>query len=161
LAPHPQTPRRGLSKVVAFAVIFLIVCCVVGRLRHLGQDAIENDPRFPNKALPYLSHFQPDGRVFNEFLWGGYLIWHDRQIPVFIDSRVDIFEYNGTFKDYLDIVHLKDSIAILDKHDIKYVLFEKDAPLTYLLKTSCEWKVDYEDGTAILLERIKPLPATK
>ena len=149
-------PRRPLSPLVGAATVFLILCCVVGRVRNQEKSATENDARFPNKALPYLSAFHPNGRVFNEFLWGGFLIWHDRHIPVFIDSRVDIFEYNGTFKDYLDIVRLKDSIALLNKYDIKYVLFEKDAPLTYLLKTTHQWKVDYEDGTTTLLERTSP-----
>ena len=107
----------------------------------------EGDARFPTQALPYLANFKPQGKVYNDFLWGGYLIWYERQIPVFVDSRVDIFEYNGTFKDYLDVIHLKDSIEILNKHDIQYVLFEKDAPLVYLLKATRDWKVDYEDKT--------------
>jgi hypothetical protein len=156
MAPRPLAQHRGVSPLVAGAVVFLILCCIVGRVRHPEPGATENDARFPNKALLYLSHFQPQGKVFNEFLWGGFLIWNDHQIPVFIDSRVDIFEYNGTFKDYLDVVRLKDSIALLNKYDIQYVLFEKDAPLTYLLKTTHEWKVDYEDDTTTLLERTNP-----
>ena len=117
--------------------------------------------RFPSKALPYLSTFHPEGRVFNEFLWGGFLIWNAPHIPVFIDSRVDIFEYNGTFKDYLDITHLNNSIALLEKYQIRYVLFERNSPLVYLLKTSHAWKVDYEDGTTSFLERIAPLKAVR
>jgi hypothetical protein len=159
LAPPSLAPRRSMSPLIAGAVVFLIVCCIVGRLRNPEPAADNNDPRFPDKAVPYLSHFQPRGKVFNEFLWGGFLIWHARQIPVFIDSRVDIFEYNGTFKDYLDIIRLKNSLALLNKYDIQYVLFEKDAPLTYLLKTSREWKVDYEDDTTTMLERIVPQKA--
>ena len=40
-------------------------------------------------------------RCCNDCLWGGYLIWNVRDIPVFIDSRIDIYEYNGVFADYL------------------------------------------------------------
>ena len=72
---------------------------------------------------------------------------------MFIDSRVDIFEYNGTLRDYLDVIHLKDSLAVLDKYSIRYVLFERDAPLPYLLKATNRWKIDYEDETTTLLER--------
>jgi hypothetical protein len=76
-----------------------------------------------------------------------------------VDSRVDIFEYNGTFKDYLDIVHLKQPIELLDRHQIRYVLFEKDTPLVYLLQRAGGWKVDYEKGDVIVLERVGPCPA--
>jgi len=151
-SPSPA-PRRGLSPIVAAALIFLIGCCIAGRLRTPDPSAPDSEARFPVKALPYLSSFHPAGNVFNEFTWGGFLEWHEHQIPVFIDSRVDIFEYNGTFKDYLDIIHLKDSMALLDKHAIRYVLFGRDTPLVYLLKTSQQWKVDYEDQTTTLLER--------
>jgi hypothetical protein len=161
MAPPALAPRRGLSPLIAGALAFLLTCCIVGRVRHPGPDVTQNDARFPNKALPYLAHFQPKGRVFNEFLWGGFLVWNDPQIPVFIDSRVDIFEYNGTLRDYLDIIRPKSSIELFNKYDIQYVLFEKDAPLTYWLKTTHEWKVDYEDETTTLLERITPQKATK
>jgi hypothetical protein len=160
VSPNP-VPRRPLSPMISAALVFVIFSCVVGRLRNPEQSVTDGDARFPDKALPYLDNFHPKGNVFNDFLWGGFLIWHERQIPVFVDSRVDIFEYNGTFKDYLDIVHLKDSIELLNKHDIQYVLFEKDAPLVYLLKATRDWKVDYEDKTTIVLERIVPQATSK
>jgi hypothetical protein len=161
LVSSSAAPRRPLSPMIAVALVFVMFCCVVGRLRNPEQSVTEGDTHFPDHALPYLDNFHPDGKVLNDFLWGGYLIWHERQIPVFVDSRVDIFEYNGTFKDYLDIIHLKDSIDLLNKHNIQYVLFEKDAPLVYLLKSTRDWKVDYEDKTTILLERITPQTMSK
>jgi hypothetical protein len=91
--------------------------------------------------------------VLNDYLWGGYLIWNARQIPVFIDSRVDIFEYNGVFADYLDLIGLRNSLAVLDKYNIRYVLFRKDSPLAYLLMHTSGWKTRYTDSTAVLLER--------
>jgi hypothetical protein len=112
-----------------------------------------DESKFPVQALPFLRGFHPRGSVFNEYLWGGFLEWNVRQIPVMIDPRADIFEYNGTFKDYLDAVHLKDTRAILDRYRIRYVLFERDAPLVTLLRQTPEWTVDYEDTTTILLER--------
>src|ERR1700733_245332 len=133
-ATRTAAQRRSLSPLVAGALLFLVACAVVGKLKAPNQITTNNDTRYPNKALPFLDNFHPDGNLFNEFTWGGFLIWHEHQIPVFMDSRVDIFEYNGTFKDYLDIAHLKDSIALLNKHEIKYVLFPKDAQLITLLQ---------------------------
>jgi hypothetical protein len=149
-------PPRPLSPLIAMASLFMIACLAVGRVRTINLADTNNDERYPNKALSFLSSFHPTGNVFNEYIWGGFLIWHEPHIPVFVDSRVDIFEYNGAFKDYLDIEHLDNSIALLEKHNIKYVLFERKSPLVYLLKTSQTWKVDYEDATTTLLERTTP-----
>ena len=107
-------------------------------------------------AQKYLQSFHPRGNVFNDYLWGGYLIWNVRQVPVFIDSRVDVFERNGVLADYLHAIRIEDSLQILDKYSIQYVLFENHRPLTYLLRHTPGWKVDYEDNTAILFERISP-----
>ena len=108
---------------------------------------------YPVAALSHLNSIPSGARVLNDYDWGGYLIWNARQIPVFVDSRVDIFEYSGIFADYLDIMGLKNSLELLRKHNIRYVLFAREKPLTYLLRNSRGWKVMYEDNVAVLLER--------
>jgi hypothetical protein len=136
----------------ALLLLFLVPTVV----RHWpSATTLENAgaARFPVRAAEYLSAMQPRGRVFNEFLWGGFLIWNDRQIPVMIDSRVDIFEYQGVFADYLDAVRLKDTFAVFDKYGIRYVVFPRETPLVYVLEHSPGWKIDYEDGTTAVLER--------
>ncbi|MHB1506354.1 MAG: hypothetical protein ACYCVA_06650, partial [Sulfobacillus sp.] len=113
---------------------------------------------YPDDAtLTYLQNFHPRGNVFNDYLWGGYLIWNVRQVPVFIDSRVDVFERNGVLADYLRAIRIEDSLQVFDKYSIQYVLFENHRPLSYLLQHTPGWKVDYQDKTAILFERTKPL----
>ncbi len=107
-------------------------------------------------AQKYLQNFHPRGNVFNDYLWGGYLIWNVRQVPVFIDSRMDVFERNGVLADYLHAVRIENTLQILDKYSIQYVLFENDRPLTYLLRHTAGWKVDYEDTNTVLFERIPP-----
>jgi hypothetical protein len=116
----------------------------------LMRDTIQS---YPVKALNYLQHFQPQGRVFNDCLWGGYLIWNVRNIPVFIDSRIDIYEYNGVFADYLDAMGVKNTLEILDKYHVRYVLYRQESGVAYLLLHNSEWKARYQDGTTVLLER--------
>ena len=108
---------------------------------------------YPDAALTYLQNFHPRGNVFNDYLWGGYMIWNVRQVPVFIDSRVDVFERNGVLADYLHAIRIEDSLQILDKYSIQYVLFENHRPLSYLLQHTPGWKVDYQDKTTVLFER--------
>jgi hypothetical protein len=146
--------RREIDKPALNAAFMLAIVlgCVLRFPSHeyLWRDTVRN---YPVQALNYLQQFQPKGRVFNDCLWGGYLIWNARHIPVFIDSRIDIFEYNGVFADYLDAMGGKNTLEVLDKYRIRYVLYQQESPLAYLLMHNAGWKVDYRDGTAVLLER--------
>ena len=111
---------------------------------------------YPVKAGAYLQHFRPSGPVFNDFQWGGYLIWEQRHIPVFIDSRIDIYEYNGVFPDFLRAIRGRDSLEVLKKYGIRYVLYRRDSALAYLMMHTPGWVIDYQDETTVLLERIEP-----
>lgn len=150
LAPYrPEIDKIGLNAALMIAIV---LGCILRfpRPEYLWRDTVRN---YPVKALSYLQQFHPEGRVFNDCLWGGYLIWNARHIPVFIDSRIDIFEYNGVFADYLDAMGGKNTLEILDKYNIRYVLYSRESTVAYLLMHNPGWKIDYQDGTAVLLER--------
>lgn len=138
------------------SIIVLCVAAICVRFPKNRQLLRAESTQYPVDAETYLAHLHPDGNVLNDYLWGGYMVWNVRQIPVFIDSRVDIFEYNGIFKDYLDLTQLRGTFGILDKYSIQYVLFSKHSPVSYLLKHSKGWKIDYQDKTTILFERADP-----
>ena len=95
----------------------------------------------------------PQGPMLNFYLWGGYLNWRDPSVKIFLDSRVDIFEYTGVLRDYLDLLALKQPESLLDKYRIRYVLFPPGEPLTYVLEHDAGWKVLYRDKISVLLER--------
>ena len=136
----------------AILIVTMVAACIwrVPSDKLLWRDTVRD---YPAKALPYLQGLHARGRVFNDYLWGGYLIWNVRDVPVFIDSRVDIFEYKGVFRDYLDVLDMKDTLAILKKYDVRYVLFRRQSPLAYLLSHTPGWKQTYVDETAVLFER--------
>ena len=151
---EPDQPKHRQTRPLLNAALLLVLLgSIVSRLRHQDPADHRLEDLFPARALAYLAASPPQGRVFNEFLWGGYLIWNVPKLPVFIDSRVDIFEYNGAFRDYLDIIRMRNSLALLDKYKIRYVLYEKESPLVYLLQHTGGWHTDYKDSRVILLER--------
>jgi hypothetical protein len=155
LGPARNDPNRPLLNfALLIAVAGLFVLQFPKKLQPLDAGAA----KFPVKALPFLRAFHPEGNFFADYLWGGWFIWNVPQIPDMLDSRVDIFEYNGTFKDYLDLIQLRNTLGILDKYHIRYVFFAKDSPVAYLLTQTHAWKVDYQDDTAVLFERISPTP---
>jgi len=135
----------------------LVVCGLLATMVHYWptsrelQQSIERD--YPTKVLPYLKGHPPEAPVLNFYLWGGYLGWSDNDMKVFIDSRVDIFEYEGVLKDYLDLLKGQTGNTILDKYKIRYVLFPQGETLTYVLQHDPEWTVRYSDDISVLLER--------
>ncbi len=148
-AYRPAIDKTRLNALIILAILAGCLWRFPSR-DYLLRDTVRD---YPVKALPYLQNFHPQGRVFNDCLWGGYLIWNARNIPVFIDSRIDIYEYSGVFADYLDAMGIKNTLEVLDKYNIRYVLYKQDSPVAYLLMHNTGWKTDYQDGTTVLLER--------
>ena len=132
---------------------FVMLCVVYSRARSAAPIASTTEQAFPSGAVAYIAKHPLQGRLLNDYTWGGYLIWTVRQVPVFIDPRADIFEWNGTFRDYLDITHLNNTLALLDHYHIRYLLMSPEDPLVYLLEHVSGWKVDFQDRRSILLER--------
>lgn len=111
---------------------------------------------FPQRALPELERCCTQRHLFNSYYLGGYLIWNAPKVPIFIDTRGDIFASHGVLSDYLNAMDLHDSLAILDKYQIEAVLLPPSAALVYLLKHTPGWHVQFEDATATLLIRSAP-----
>jgi hypothetical protein len=94
------------------------------------------------------------GRVFHEWVWGGYLIWHAPELKVFIDGRGE--PYGSVFKDYLSAISNQNPQAVLDKYQVEYVLMPTDSPLAKFLESSPKWTVRYSDETSVLFHRSPP-----
>jgi len=139
------------------AVIVLIFGWI--GFRYPSAEKVQNglNDGFPARSVEYLREHNIRDHVLAAYLWGGYLERNYREMPVFIDSRVDIFEYNGTLKDYLDITTMKEPLALLDKYRIEYVYFPPKDPLPYLLRNTGNWEPIYEDKVSVLLKRKTPL----
>jgi hypothetical protein len=121
-----------------------------------SQASLENtrDKAFPTQALGFvMSHGLAGERMFNYYGWGGYLAWAQPEVKTFIDSRTDIFEYTGVLKDYLDATGLKDTLNVLDRRQVQWVLFPSQDPLSYFLAHTDNWRVVYNDGVAEIFER--------
>ena len=112
------------------------------------------DAVYPRAALEFMDRQHIQGRLFNQYGWGGFIEWYAPQYKTFIDGRADIFIYNGTFRDFLAATALSNSEEIMDKYKIDYVLIPPTGPLTYFLQHSPRWQQVYSDQVAALFQRI-------
>lgn len=145
-----DTPR-----VNAFAIALMIVGVVHYWPRQEQLQSLVGE-QYPIEAVSYLQAHPPDGPVLNFYLWGGYVNWRDPKVKIFLDSRVDIFEYSGVLRDYLDMLALSRPEPLLEKYKVRYVLFPPSEPLTYVLERDPKWRVLYRDQISTLFEKTDP-----
>lgn len=153
--PTPGSDAKGdehpaLNWVLLVMMVFALIRTVPSERRL--EAVIDHD--FPRAALAFMHDRRLEGRLFNAYDFGGFIEWNAPSIRTFADGRTDIFVYNGVFDDYLSIVLLRNSLALLDRYGIQYVLYQPGAPLTYLLDHSADWRLLYSDATARLYERV-------
>ena len=158
--PQDETPKTNMVVLAACIAVMVFFWPREAKVRKSIEET------YPSGAVAYMKTHPPQGNVVNFYLWGGYLGYHDPAFKDFVDSRVDIFEYAGVLKDYLDLLgadmeqHRPDTI--FDKYHVRYVLFPPSdsknqllsaGELVYVLEHDPRWKTVYKDQVAVLMEK--------
>lgn len=167
---------------------FLSTCLILSTISLSASTYIKKDPfagfcdSYPCGAVDFLQknikydHYQ----IFNEYSWGGYLIWVYPEKPLFIDGRLPQASFAGkTFvEEYQDFFKKNiDKGEKLSEYGIKLILlrandepidvgkFEKFflrindnklIPNNYLkeyLDKSSDWQIVYRDDVSVIYAR--------
>jgi hypothetical protein len=93
------------------------------------------------------------GRLFHEFIWGGYLLWAWPEQKVFIDGGSDF--YGGDLlRAHRHVVNIQPGWAdSLDVWRIDLVLVPTLGPMGAELAREPGWRVWQADSTATLFQR--------
>jgi hypothetical protein len=146
--------KYGLN--LAIMVLLAIVAARFMPRRTELETVVAKD--YPVAAVEYLrQHPMPTG-MFNEYGFGGYLIWQlGPQHKVFIDGRADMYEYSGVFQDYMSIINLDlNALSLLRRYNIQSCLIGRRSALATLLAASPEWKPIYTDDLSEIFVRSRP-----
>ena len=79
-----------------------------------------------------------DVRLYNEYNYGSYLLY--RGIPVFIDSRCDLYapEYNGGQDIFMDFIESSNISKWFEdtfkKYDITHIILYKNSKMNMIIK---------------------------
>jgi hypothetical protein len=153
-----QTHHR-MSKLAfnaAIAVVLIVSVCVQVRRVVLSQPDSEA-ATFPAAAVSFLREHRPPGPLFNDYNWGGYLIWKlypaDR---VFIDGRADL--YGDEFMDQYSATYnlTGDWQRTLNRWQIASVMVPSQSALATALPATGSWKPVFRDPLAVVLARVAP-----
>jgi hypothetical protein len=108
------------------------------------------EKRHPIAAVQAAKESDISGPVFNEYSFGGYLIFSG--IPAFIDGRADMYGDKFT-KRYLEAFKLPHSNrleALLEEHRVHWTLLPPRSPAVDYLDTRPGWRRAYADDTAVV-----------
>lgn len=109
-------------------------------------------------AKNYLKAHPSDGRVINDMLFGGYLIYALPQAQVYIDDRCELYGDEFLLR-YVDLV--KNPAKIEEEaatRGINLALVKSDSRMAAYLSASENWTMLHRDGTAALFLRTPPTP---
>ncbi len=114
---------KSLGNIIFFGLI-LLVLAGAGLYQRTGKHlwqrvALGWKPRMSSDKGPgFLKQNMGDGKLFNDFDIGGYLLW--KGIPVFIDGRVGPYLGTDVFGDYYKIFY--GNLRLLDKYHVDWII---------------------------------------
>jgi hypothetical protein len=121
-----------------------------------GVSVVPNrfDPKaFPVQAVAKARAAGLQGRMYNNFIWGGYLLLDWPEQRVFIDGGTDHYG-EKLFNEWINVWNLEPKWReILKTWDISLALVPPDSRLADELRRDHGWTEWYRDSTAVILRR--------
>jgi len=135
---------------------------VVGGVLFAGQQKESFRAEFPKLRFPVAACTAADSelagrRIFTSDQWADYLIYrYYPKLKVFIDGRSDFYgpELGNEYLRAMNSHYQWEEI--FERHDFDLALLPTEWPLSTTIKTHPDWKVKYDDGKALLLEKVRP-----
>lgn len=181
----------SLNKKNFFINCYLVIVILMATASFLIRANYTNDPftsplfckSFPCQAIEFMKNNSEFGnpKIFNNYGWGGYMIWAWPEKKLFIDGRLPQYKYRGhtllqEYYDFFDeeilernlklhktkLVHLKIQKPIklnwVDKYimglDEEKINNQKNNLKDYL-KNSSEWNLIYNDKISLVYVKNK------
>ena len=108
----------------------------------------------PVKAVEFIRRAGLSGRMLNEYVYGGYLIWALPEHKVFMDGRADVYEWTGVLDEFGDWAMLRvDPRILLDKYRVDFCLLSRNAPMSRVLPYLPGWKMVYSDEMSMIFAK--------
>ena len=157
LAAAFRGPREERLSAQPVAVAAGTACAIAAAVNGMGitADSLRAHlrHRYPVDAADFIASQELKGRMYNDFNWGGYLMWRLPEQKVSIDGRTHVYseEY---FLHSLRVWRAEPGW----EHDPEllasgFVLGSQGMPLTASLKRDPRFRLAYEDGTSAVFVR--------
>jgi hypothetical protein len=152
-----STKKTVLANLAILSLAFIAGIAFVTTT--LSKQEISEKEVFPVAAVNWIRENRPEGRIFNTYGWGGYLIWNlYPDYPVFIDGRADVYGDN-IMQEYMKIHNaIPGWEGKLQEAGVNIALVETGSPIFNALNNSPEWSLALKDKIqALFIRNTKPL----
>ena len=161
----PEGCKKAIDKMTTITGMIVTICLVltisVIQYKPKMKNHFIDENSYPVEAATYiLENLDINNiKLYNEYNYGSYLIF--RGIPVFIDSRADLYapEFNPgveVFNDYMNLsgMNIDNVEEKLDEYGITHMLMYKKSKLRRFVEQNTEkYNLLYEDDNFCLFER--------
>jgi len=155
LATPMDDASKGRRLLNGGAATILILACLGWAALQLSPKRSQDHLRslLPLAAFAALKELHPTGLLFNDYNWGGYVLWDlYPDYPSFVDGRTDVFTPQ-IFEDYVRLWNAQPGWeALLENYGADIVFLPPQAPLTVALDHAM-WDESYRDEAAVILLR--------
>jgi hypothetical protein len=146
---------RGVAVTSALLVCFLILISVQTRFNERELDRAVS-LEYPVDAVNFLRRNPFPGPLYNDFGWGGFLIWYMPDHAVSIDGRTDLYG------DEMDLMSLKSVSGDYQSdpflREAGVILLPKETPLSQLLINDQRFKLVFQNPISVVFVRNENLP---
>jgi hypothetical protein len=154
-----QAPRRMPAVAVPGILLAVLGLLWAGTmLFHVNESRLQAGlaAEYPVAAVQTVRQRGLNGPVFNDFDWGGYLIWSLPGLPVSIDGRTALYGNDRVARNVATWNGKPDWAADPDLASARVVIGHTQLPLTQLLRQHADFKLVYEDKLAAVFVRTAP-----
>lgn len=155
--------KRAASIIGVLIISILTLCLTYYFAKDKVDDKYIDESSYPVQACDYILKNIDLGkaRFYNEYNYGSYMLF--RGIPVFIDSRADLYapEFSGKSDDiFMDFIETS-GIAkfyedIFKKYDITHVITYENSKMNMIIEKTKDpnYKQLYKDDYFVVYERL-------
>jgi len=159
LATRSGAPPSGLNGVLLALLALLVIATLPWLRPYLPLPA---DRRWyiarretPVEAADVLCALDKDARVYNHLAYGSYLIWACPSVPVFIDTRIELYP-KEMWRDYVWVANaISGWDDVLRRYGVTTILAHKGDMQTLVadLQASSQWQSVYDDDFTAIFRR--------
>jgi hypothetical protein len=122
---------------------------------NFSLERLAADGNYPLGAVKYLKENPIEGRMFNEYNWGGFLVWQYPEKKVFIDGRMPSWKFGGQkiFEEFNGVFKYEENWQdTLKKYDVGFALVYSSPP-NMIMFSNFGWKEVYRDQFSVIFVR--------
>lgn len=140
------------AQIAASAVAVAATLFLVGIARQISTVNLQAivEQKFPVNAVNYVNSNQLPGPLFNDYDWGGFLLWSLPRLPVVIDGRLNLFGEDRLERSLNTWDGRPGWSSDPDLAGAKLVIANKQRKLVSLLRSDRRFKIVYEDSIAVV-----------